>query len=141
MTKRPAKAKKPDKLAELQQIARSVDHGLSDPHDGFIYIPQQEANMLKAAFESFFSGKAKTLDAAFGVKRERGAPKRGPSPRVLDRLMAAALSGKTLEELADENEVGARTLQRSNKRHEEAVLRELAKKLVQNLHNQRNDKK
>jgi len=120
-----------DNRKGMAQIAASLAAGLSDPDSGYVSIPIEDAMIIAAAFDRYLSGDAKSLDIAFGVARGRGAPKRGPTKRILQRGVRAMFRGKTSwKELSDEEQTDPRTLQREVERHRDFILREFADQLA-----------
>lgn len=128
-----------DSRKEMSRLKASLAAGLSDPDNGYVSIPLEDAMVIAAAFDRYLSGDAKSLDVAFGVARGKGAPKRGPTKRILQRGVRAMFKGKkSWTELASEIDlesekgktVDVRTLQREVARHRDYILREFADRLA-----------
>lgn len=121
-----------DSRKEMSRLTASLAAGLSDPDNGYVSIPLEDAMLIAAAFDRYLSGDVKSLDAAFGVARGKGAPRRGPSRRILQRGVRSMFRGKkSWMELATEEDADPRTLQREVERHRDFIMREFAAQMVQ----------
>src|SRR5690554_3580685 len=116
------------KIADIAAGLREIDRG-------WAYLSEANAGFIADAFDAFLSGKSKSLDNAFGVVRGRGAPKRGPlNSDVAEIGQKAVFRGnKSWKDIADETGRDVRDLQRIAKRHEDYIINELARKVVERL--------
>lgn len=118
----------------LARIAENLKTALGDVDRGFVYLSQSDAELLATAFEAFLSGKARSLDDAFNVKRGRGAPKRGPTDtRIMELVEKAIWRGrKSWKEIADElNIEDTRYLQKLVQRHADYAIEKMAREIAE----------
>jgi AraC-like DNA-binding protein len=126
----------PDENREkLNRVADSLRGSLDDIDRGFVYLSEVDAAFLATAFERFLSGKAASLDAAFGVKRGRGRLKRGPESEATMELVEKALwrGKKSWKDIARETDKEPRYLQRLANRHEGEAIDRLATRIAARL--------
>lgn len=133
-------AKKPSNTPEknreeLGRMAGRLGNGLRDSHKGYIYVSESDAETLILAIQAYLSGSEKSLDAAFGVKRKPGRPKRGPdSQNALELAERAMFRGpKSWGDIAEETGRDVRGLQRNVDRHGHLVIEKVARKIADSL--------
>jgi len=67
--------------AKLQELVKQL-RKLSFPSSP---IDVEDAQFVASAFERYLTGKAKTLDAAFGLAPKRGAPRKNAKHEAIAR--------------------------------------------------------
>lgn len=117
----------------LAGLSEGLERALADPDSGYVYLSEEDAAFLQNCFHGFLSGREKSLDEAFQVKRPRGAPKMPrPNDKTRQRAKAAIFrDAKSWKDVADDEGIDPRSLQRTAERHEKAILREIADALIE----------